>query len=197
MTEYYFLSDKFSPGTAFAYTEQETPLAHELIPALRKMTEVPFELILRKVTISKDGLQVSDDISGLKYLWLDYQPNNLAWPLMSERLKNLVDSNLTGKEAIQWMKVVVKSERERRNYFIARFTIMLDVIDEQKTIFVPETSHIIKPVFSLAKVANYNLFTKPQEFWEIPSALYVSEKIKKRIEEAKLSGIGFERVSVV
>ena len=94
MNKYYFLAEKIKQNTAFAYTEFETPASPELdiIPILRLSPELPFMLVLKKVTIGKSGLEISSDLSNLKYLWLDYQPNNLAWPLMSEKMKNIISN---------------------------------------------------------------------------------------------------------
>lgn len=197
MNEYFFLAEKFKPGTAFAYTEGETPLSHELIPEVKTKSELPFDLILKKLSRDKDGLKVSSDLSDLKYLWLDYQPNNLAWPLMSEKMKDLINTNLTGKEGIAWIKAKVKSTNEIRTYFIPLFQQKLDVLDEQKTTYVRGTSHIIKPVFSLDKIINYSLFYTPQNFWEITSGLYINETLKKAIQKEKLTGVDFEKISVV
>ena len=197
MKEYYFLSEKVKQGTAFADTKGETPLSHEIIPEVKSMEELPFMLFLKKVTTGKSGLQISDDLSEVKYLWLDYQPNNLAWPLISERMKDLINSNLTGKEGIVWIKANINGGGELKAYYVPRFTKKLDVIDQEKTLFVPGTSHIIKPVFSFVKVLNYNLFFAPQEYWEITSGLYVSEKLKNELQKAKLTGVDFEKITVV
>lgn len=75
MNEYCFLTEKVKQSTAFAYTQGDTPLSHELIPDIIGKTELPFGLFLKKLTTGKDGLLVSEDLSGIKYLWIDYQPN--------------------------------------------------------------------------------------------------------------------------
>ena len=196
MNEYYFLAEKVKPSTAFAYTQGDAPLSHKLITAVIGRIELPFELFLKKVTTGKGGLQVSEDLSEIKHLWQDYQPNNLAWPLMSEKMKDVVSAYLKGKEGIVWIKAIVNAGNETKEYFIPRFLHKLDVIDEQKTLFVPGTAHIIKPVFSYAKIDNYSIFFAPQDYWEITSGLYVSEALKKAIQEAKLTGIGFEKITV-
>lgn len=67
----------------------------------------------------------------------------------------------------------------------------------QRTLFVSGTNHIIKPFFSKKKISNYSLFHKPGNFWEITSALYVSEAVKKDIEKEKLTGLDFETISIV
>lgn len=197
MNKYYFLAEKVKPRTAFAYTQEDTPLSHELIPDVIVRTELPFELFLRKVTTGKGGLQVSENLSEIKYLWQDYQPNNLAWPLMSEKMKNVISTHLTGKEGLVWIKAIVNGANEVKEYFIPRFLQKLDVLDEQKTIFVPGTMHIIKPVFSLSKISQFSIFHKSQEFfWEITSGLYVSETLKNAIQKEKLTGVDFEKTTV-
>jgi hypothetical protein len=197
MNEYYFLAEKVKSSTAFAYSPGETPLAHELIPDVIRNMELPFGLILKKVTTDKKGLQISDDLSKIKRLWQDYQPNNLAWPLMSERMKNLVNLHLTGKEGISWIIARVSGNNECKEYFIPRFSYKHDVIDEQRTLFIPGTNHIIKPVLSYVKIANYSLFSAPQLYWEITSGLYVSQTLKNAMQKAKLTGVGFEKITVI
>lgn len=196
MNEYFFLAEKIKPSTAFAYTQGETPLSHELIQHVRGKTELSFMLFLKKVTNDKGILQVSDDLSELKHLWLDYQPNNLAWPLMSEKMRNVISTHLTGKEGLVWIKAIVNGGNEVKEYFIPRFLQKLDVLDEQKTMFVAGTAHIIRPVFSFAKIENYSIFFAPQDYWEITSGLYVSGVLKKAIQKAKLTGVDFEKTTV-
>jgi hypothetical protein len=196
MNEYYFLAEKVKPSTAFAYTQGDTPLSHELISDVIGRIELPFELFLKKVTTGKNGLQVSDDLSEIKHLWQDYQPNNLAWPLMSEKMKNIISDHLTGNEGLVWIKAIVNGNNESKEYFIPRFSYKLDVIDEQKTMFVSGTNHIVIPVFSYAKIANYSLFFAPQDYWEITSGLYVSDALKNAIQKAKLTGVDFEKTTV-
>ncbi|MBK8245342.1 MAG: hypothetical protein IPK88_18090 [Saprospiraceae bacterium] len=197
MTKYYFLAENLKPSTAFACTKEATPIAHELISKVIEKSELPFALFLKKVSRGKGGLIISDDLSGLRHIWLDYQPNNLAWPLMSEKMKSVISAQLTGKEGIIWIKAIINGADEIKEYYIPRFRQKLDVLDNQKTIFVKDTSHIIKPVFSLSKIIDYHLFFAPQEFWEITSGLYVSETLKKIMQKEKLTGISFEYTSVL
>lgn len=199
MENYYLLSWKDGKKPlASAFTPKGTKTDHDLIKELNGKSRLPFELDLIKLSISKNELVKSNDLTDLKDIWLDYQPNNLAWPLMSERLKLLVESNLTGKEEIDWLTCNIKSKNEEKLYFILRFNKMPDVLDMQKTMFVQGTEHIIRPVFAAFKVSSYNIFTKPSshDLWKITSSLYVSESLKKAIQKEKLTGIDFEKTSV-
>ena len=197
--KYYFLSWKDgNEPSASAYAPKGTKLAMDLISELNGINEIPFELSLVKLDVGKSGLIKSNDLTGLKEVWLDYQPNNLAWPLMSERLKSVIEANLTGNEQIDWIACNVKNGTGEKTYFVLRFNKMLDVLDIQKTMFVQGTDHIIRPVFATSKISSYNIFTKPSshDLWKITSGLYVSEALKKAIQQAKLTGIVFEKVSV-
>lgn len=198
MSSYYLLSGKNNSKVASAFAPEGTKLAHELITELDNVKELPFALNLVKLEVGKNGLMESSDLSDLKEIWQDYQPNSLAWPLMSEKLKSLIEKNLSGNEGIDWISVTVKGSGEQQKYYIPRFSKMLDVLDMQKTMFVQGTDRVIRPVFSLSKIDKYNVFHQPSAYslWKITSGLYVSEALKKAIQKEKLTGIDFEKTSV-
>jgi len=133
MNSYYFLSWTQCKQVACAFAPKGTKLDHELIPELG-VKDLPLGLELVKLTVEKNGLVQSNDLSGLDSIWLDYQPNSLAWPLMSEKLKSLVSDNLTGKEGIIWITAKVNDNGEYWKYYIPHFERMLDVLDELKTV---------------------------------------------------------------
>jgi hypothetical protein len=197
MNEYFFLTGKNNEETAFAYSETDSSLSQELIPLIKTKTDFPFKMRLKKVYLSNGVLHVSDDLNHLKYLWVDYQPNNLSWPMMSEKMKNVISPYLTGKEGIVWIRVEVFAEKEKREYYIPRFQQKLDVLNEAKTIYVKGTSHVVKPVFSMEKIRNYAMFHKSQKYyWEITSGLYVNNSLKNALKKEKLTGIDFNKTSV-
>lgn len=199
MEKYYSLSWKEGRDPlASAFAPKGSKADHELIKELNGKNKLPFELSLIKLDVGKNGLIESNDLSGLKEIWLDYQPNSLAWPLMSERLKSIIEANLTENEQIDWIECKVKNGTEQRTYFILRFNKMLDVLDKQKTLFVQGTDHIIRPVFASSKINAYNIFSAPSsyELWKITPGLYVSDTLKKPIQKAKLTGIDFEKTTV-
>lgn len=199
MEKYFLLSWKNGKEPlANAYAPKGTKLAQDLISELNGLNKLSFELSLVKLDVGENGLTESNDLSDLKEIWLDYQPNSLAWPLMSERLKSVIEANLTGNEQIDWIVCNVKSTNEGRPYFILRFNKMLDVLDMQETMFVQGTDHIIRPVFTSLKIRGYSVFSKPSshDLWKITSGLYVSDTLKKAIQKAKLTGMDFEKTSV-
>jgi hypothetical protein len=198
MSNYFFLSGKNPPKVASAFAPEGTKLSQDLIPELDGINNLPFDLGLVKLSIGKNGLIESNDLGDLTEIWLDYQPNSLAWPLMSERLKTTIESQLTGNESIDWITAIIKGNGEQKIYYVPRFNKMLDVLDMQKTMFVQGTDHIIRPVFSISKIGLYSMFSKPSShnLWRITSGLYVSEAIKKAIQKQKLTGLDFEKTSI-
>ena len=201
MSNYFFLSWKDRPGVpiASAFPEQKTKLGHELIPELEGKSEFPFVLELRKVSDGKNGIIVSNDLADVNEIWKDYQPNSLAWPLVSYKLKNVIEKNLIGNEAIDWISCRIKNSGEERTYYILRFNKILDVLDVEKTMFVKGTNVIIKACFDLSKIRLFNIFTEPasNNLWKITSTIYVSEVLKKAIQREKITGVDFEKIAAV
>ena len=139
MSNYYLMSGKHIPKVASAVAPEGTKLAHGLISELDNRSELPFQLKLVKLTTGRNGLMESSDLSDMKEVWLDYQPNNLFGPLFSKKLKSVIEKNLTGNEGIDWIFAIINGSNERRRYYIPRFSKMLDVLDTQKSIFIQGT----------------------------------------------------------
>jgi hypothetical protein len=152
-------------------------LGYELEKELRGKHELPFTLSL------------DDDA-----LLLDYLPNTLAWPLMSERLKNLISDILTGNEGLDWVSAKVSHKGQILPYYVPRFLKQLDILDRSKTISAgKENEAIVKAHLSLSKVKNLTFFPLPD--WRINCSNIVSEFLKKKIEKAGLTGMRFSKVS--
>jgi hypothetical protein len=195
MNDFYLLSRESKKEVASAFAPEPTKLDHELISDLEDTSELPFELQLVKLIANKNGFVRTDDLNGLRTTWLDYQPNSLAWPLMSNKLKEIVSENLTGDEGINWILVKVNGPDESRNYYIPRFERMLDVLDIENTLFARNTDSIIRPHFSLNKVNQLSIFHCPgsNNLWKITSGLYVNFLLKRTIQKNRLTGMIFER----
>jgi Immunity protein family (Imm11) len=198
MSSCYFLSWKHARQGASAYAPGEPRLAHELVAELDGMEDLPFELELVKVTVGETGLAESSDLGGLESVWLDYQPNNLAWPLMSKRMRTVVSDNLTGKEGVDWVGARVNGAGEQRKYYIPRFERKLDVLDEQKTTYVRGTERVIRPCFSSRKISSLSMFHVPSAngLWKVPSGLYVKQGLRDAMQRERLTGLAFEKATV-
>jgi hypothetical protein len=190
----YSIGGKNVPRVASAFAPDTTPLSYQLIDELDGITELPFEMELVKLSDGKNRLIKSSDLSDLKTIWLDYQPNSLAWPLMSETMKHIIEKHLTGNEGIDWISAKIKNNTESKYYHIPRFNKMLDVLDTEKTKFI--NGRVIKPYFSLLKIDNLSMFHKPTNLnlWKITPQLYVTEEIKTALQKAQITGIEFDEV---
>jgi hypothetical protein len=200
MNSYYFFSIKNSNGpSASAFAPESTKLVHELTADLNGINELNFNLTLIKLTVGRKGLLKSDDLSDIKNVWQDYQLNSLAWPLFSLRLKTVIENELTGAEGIDWIMANINGKEEQKTYYIPRFKQMLDVLNLQETMYVQGTNHIIKPVFSFEKIKKYAIFSEPsnRDYWKITSGLYISETLKKAIVKAKITGVEFNKTTVL
>jgi len=199
MNNYFLFTGKDSPGgVASAFAPKDTKLAHDLMSDLDNVNEMPFEFNLVKLTVGRKGLIESDDLSGINEIWKDYQINSLVYPILSEKLKTIIENNLTGKEGIEWISAKINGNGEQRIYYILRFKKLLDVLDTEKTIFNELTGGVIIPRFSLEKVQNFSVFHRPTAYplWRIPSGLYISDKLKKAIQKEKCTGVSFEKTMV-
>lgn len=175
IVKYYYLS-WFDKNNHKAARAPEGTLGFELAEKMNAKDQLPFVLEL-------------DDDAEL----LDYLPNTIAWPLMSEQLKDIITENLTGKEGLSWITARVKRQGTEIAYFFPRFAHNLDILEKSKSI-VAGNDFIVKAHLSLDKVKNYTFFPLPD--LQFTSRNVISEELKKKIEKLDLTGINFEKVSV-
>jgi len=195
----YFLSWKNKGKIGYvAYSKIKVGPSYEVIKTVVDASVLYFDLTIKEVIETKKGLIVNDSFDTSADIWLDYIPNSLAWPLMSEKLKNIIDNNITGEEGISWISANVECGSESKKYYILKFTKKPDVLNLDKTLFVAGTDSIIKPVFAQDKILNLAIFSKPAyaDHWKIPHGLYVSEHLKKAMQKEKLTGLEFSQAKV-
>lgn len=195
MKKYFLLGFEDSSISAIAYTEGPPPISYELLPELQGKDKLPFDFVLRKAISLKNGLNIEENLIGIKNLWPDYLPNCLAWPLMSEPMKTLIEEALTEEDDISWIKAIIKNNSEQKTYYILKFNKKLDVLDINKTAFVPNTELIIKGYFSLQKIEQLSLFHLPNNLWEITSGIYINQKLKEALRKRGLTGLSFDAIS--
>lgn len=163
------MGHKDKPNVAMAIAQSKSTDASGLIKQLDGKTIVPFGFELLKIEETRKGVMGSEDLSGLRETWQDYQPNDLHWPLMSEKLKDIVKDHLTGKEGMRWLKCKVHGEGEARTYYIPRFAKKLDVLDKDGTTYISGKNRVHLPVFALSKIIQYAIFHEADShnFWKI------------------------------
>ncbi len=199
MSIYYMMSGKHMRQGASAYFPFGSQPIYELIDELTLSEKSPYELKLVKLSFRKGEMEVSSDLSGIDHLWTDYLSNNLYGPLLSARLRTIIDKNLTGNEGLKWIDVVVDGCDEKRTYYIPKFTKVLDVLNEAETSYYGHDGRIAIPAFSANKINHYSVFYNPSNYKipQIPSCLYVNSNIKNTIIENNVLGVTFEKISVL
>lgn len=197
MDNYFLLYGKnYAPG-ANAFASNQVSPHYIFAEKLKDAHQLPFDFNLVKLTIAASGVSESSDLEGLNNIWLDYQPNNLALPMFSERMQEIIDQNLTGNEEIDWISAKIKGNNEERNYYILRFNKALDVLDYDKTSFIEDTDHVIEPTFELTKIRSYSIFhiPSPDHLCTITRSIYINERLKNQLQKERLTGLNFEKVS--
>lgn len=167
---------KHFKNVAIACAPDNVGLAHELIGALRESEVMPFDFTLKALTVKSDGI---------------------PWPLFSEKLKNLIEKMLTGKEGLKWISCNICCGKETRTYYIPHFIEELDVLNKDKC-FYSNNGGLIKPAYSSLKIKDYSIFPKPamNDLWQITAAICISDKVKNALMKANISNIAYEAVSV-
>ncbi len=199
MMKYFFLSWKrYSNETPSAFSLQNVKSMHELIIELEGKHTMPFDFEIRNIKKTKKGLIVNDEFDNIQAIWLDYLPNILAWPIMSLKMKTIIDNHLNGDEGIDWISCNVYHKNISKIYFILRYNKILDVLDYNRTIFVKGTDHIIKPYFEISKINKYHIFNEPINniMDKISPGIFISDILKKALNKEKITGASFEKIPI-
>ncbi len=102
--------------------------------------------------------------------------------LVSEEMKALLLSFIGENENIEFLPVTTKSkEYGDRTYYIMHFKIIYDVIDKEKTVYVPGTDIITKVRIDLEKAKGLKVFNSQPAINDIivPEEVYQAIKQKK------------------
>jgi hypothetical protein len=119
---------------------------------------------------------------------VDYQLNNIGWPLCSRKLRSGIEEVLAGCEAIQWLPTNIISENgDSAEYFVLHVYRRDNVLDMRKSIFSDD--HLVKPVLNASEVKhlNANVFATPFDSVRI----YVRELVKAYLIQLGISGVKF------
>lgn len=191
--EYFNLEPKVRRDTAFAIPtgNANTPSGARFAEQLRGETALPYQLALMDLRKYQGHWIPVDDLSKIGQLWLDYQPNEWAFPMMSAKMADIVKQYLTGSENVDWISASISGPNEIREYFIPRFSKLFDYWDKERTVYGKTDGLIVNPCYKKELVANLALFYCRPQFWEITAALVVNEPLMKAIKKAKITGVGF------
>lgn len=152
----------------------------------------PLNLELTKSIITSNGIKCENNLQNLKTIWFDIQYNEFAYNMFSEKLKNCIEANKTENDIFDWIKVDIQGVTDCNTFYIPFFPKLPDVLDEKNTKY--SGSSVIIPCFASEKIANFGIFSIKKTNWQIPTALYVSEKMKLAIQKEKFNNVKFEKV---
>jgi hypothetical protein len=121
----------------------------------------------------------------------DYLNCDISWPLFSAALRSIVEAFARNQEEIQWLEVGVNNGDKITPYFVPHLIVKPDILDSQKSFFGPGNL-LIKPVFDKKKIGSRDIFTHRKRRF----TLYVSDMLRKKVEQSKISGCHFEKTRV-
>ena len=187
--DYYWISINNDIVSTIAYAPKGTPVSHQLIETI---DVVPFSLELHDVFIGKTIIQ-----GGLSDVFYDFQPNSLAWPIMSEKMSHIIASHLTGFEHIRWKEISIVGKNASQRYYLPFFTCSLDTLDYENSVIIPSSGAVLKPCFSKTKLENFSMMYAPSLFWKVTTKLYVNEEIRKDLINANIKEIVFSKAKII
>ena len=116
----------------------------------------------------------------------DYLSSDLGGRLCSSRLRDVIENCKMESDELQWLAVDVKNKGEQEKFFFLHFPQNIDFVDYNKSITVGDM--IVKPVLKSSIISSHSLLTLPGEAGR---TLFVSSRLKSRIEQLGLTGMSF------
>ncbi|MCU0916721.1 MAG: hypothetical protein MUC88_19495 [Planctomycetes bacterium] len=122
----------------------------------------------------------------------DYPADNLGGRLCSEALREIIEHNRSPNDKVQWLETLVTIPGgESRRYHYLHFPVDYPVIDEKESLM--HMGRVVKPVFAAEGVRGHEIFGLPGEFGV---DAFVSARLKKLIERAKMTGVAFAKTRI-
>ena len=118
----------------------------------------------------------------------DYLANDLGCRLCSERLKNILDSEASPSDVLQWLPAEVRCAGITHKYWILHFPSPPDVLDKNRTKFADR--FVVMPVLSKEAVADHRVFIYPEAG---EHRMFVAEPVKRIIDASGCTGMEFSR----
>jgi len=121
----------------------------------------------------------------------DFLPNNIGYPLFSEKFKNLLVGEINC-ESCKWVRVnVLNEDGDIFAFYFLCFSKDIDILDYKRSIITMDDM-VVKPVISLEKIKGIDVVNIPKSV----SRILVSEKVKKVVDNSDLLGFAFTKAPV-
>lgn len=147
-----------------------------------------------------------DDNTEIFYLneegnvWTDYLANDKGWFLVSEKLKQILESLNTD---IQFLKVTVKESQDeelKRSYYFANVLRVVDALCLEKSKYIETEIAGIGTIYTVSKYGIFANKTDNSDVFKLSSRqqipLFVSEVFKNMIEKENITGISLREIAV-
>ncbi|ARD24078.1 imm11 family protein [Shewanella japonica] len=120
----------------------------------------------------------------------DILANDLGWPLVSKRVKDVIDSVVTDKSHYIWHKVIVASPCSRNECYVPQFLKTHDILDTSNSIFA-EGGFVVKACIEPAKAYGIGIFPIPGS----DSRIIISHDVNHALRKSGINTGHFEAVS--
>ena len=117
--------------------------------------------------------------------------NNLGWPIVSARIKKIIETLLQNNEKVIWYKVKVLSLKEEHIFYVPYFIKEDDVLDFENSIFAAR-GFVVKACISAKKTNGLQIFPVPSS----DSRIIISKSIYNAIIQAGIDINHFETVAI-
>jgi hypothetical protein len=122
----------------------------------------------------------------------DYQASTHSLRLCSQQLKDILESNKSVDDNLQWLDVTITWNGETRPYYVLHFPENIDVLDDELSAWDGMTPNK-SAVYVREKIANHNIFSIPKS----SLSLVVRPQVIKEIKKEKLTGMVYRPAKVV
>lgn len=200
--KYYWLCPKSYKGEPIADAPEGLPCGSQMLEWIKDMDALPFDLTLYDVKVTSKRIHNTGVSSQIP---IDYVANSEALPMMSGKMRTIIETGLNGNEGVRWMSARIHNATDTFQYFVPVFTKFLDTLDMIHTEFhskatraaMPEPFksnpywNIIKPYYKKEVVQQYGMFHKCGPFWQITTGIYLRADIMKALKQQKITGVAF------
>ncbi|WP_231277958.1 Imm43 family immunity protein [Clostridium botulinum] len=125
----------------------------------------------------------------------DFICNTFSWTIVSERFKNVMETNnITGFQYLT-TTVINKDNNKSEKYYVLNVIKVLDAInlDKSEYIDIPGVKTFITRVINKDKINGEDVFKLKEDHISI----IISEKVKSIIEDNKFTGFSFRKVKAI
>lgn len=142
------------------------------------------------LSVGRKSIIKSDNLSDIKHLWPDYIGNEDALSIMSEKMKDIIESNLKGTEGVYWIPITIEADGDVRPYYILRFKKFIKVLCKEKTEYYYEIP--LNAVFYKEKALQYSVIPlQVKNLWDNLGSFYVNSEIRRQLVKADITGVKY------